>query len=80
MDFRASMHFFSNCGKFVSKSVQGEKAYKTFKRNKAIGSDGLSGNIIMDVYDSIKVILFKIFKASFEETVFPKKPKSYSSF
>ena len=36
-----------------------EKAFKTLKRNKAIGYDGLSGNIIMDVYNSIKVILFK---------------------
>ena len=52
-----------------------EKAFKTLKRNKAIGYDGLSGNIIMDVYDSIKVILFKIFKASLEEAVFPEKLK-----
>ena len=29
----------------------------------------------MDVYDSIKVILFKIFKASLEEAVFPEKLK-----
>ena len=29
----------------------------------------------MDVYDSIKVILFKIFKASLEEVVFPEKLK-----
>ena len=36
-----------------------EKAFKTLKRNKAIGYDGLGGNIIMDVYNSIKVILFK---------------------
>ena len=28
----------------------------------------------MDVYDSMKVILFKIFKASLEEAVFPEKP------
>ena len=49
-----------------------EKAFKTLKRNKAIGYDGLSGNIIMDVYDSIKVILFKIFK---EEAVFPETLK-----
>ena len=52
-----------------------EKAYETLKRNRAIGCDGLSGNIIMDVYDSIKVILFKIFKASLEEAVFPEKLK-----
>ena len=52
-----------------------EKAFKTVKRDKAIGYDGLSDNIIMDVYDSIKVILFKIFKASLEEVVFPEKLK-----
>ena len=52
-----------------------EKAFKTLKRNKVIGYDGFSGNIIMDVYDSMKVILFKIFKASLEEAVFPEKLK-----
>ena len=52
-----------------------ENEFKTLKLNKAIGSDGLSGNIIMDVYDSIKVILFKIFKVSLEEAVFPEKLK-----
>ena len=59
-----------------------EKAFKTLKRNEAIGYDGLSGNIIMDVFDSIKVILFKIFKESLVEAVFPQKLKtvSYSSF
>ena len=29
----------------------------------------------MDVYDSIKVILFKIFKVPLEEAVFPEKLK-----
>ena len=38
-----------------------EKAFKTFKRNKATGYDGLSSNVVMNVYDSIKVILFKKF-------------------
>ena len=52
-----------------------EKAFKMLKRNKAIGYDSLSGNIIMDVYDSIKVILFKILKASLKEAVFPEKLK-----
>ena len=52
-----------------------EKALKTLKRNKAIGYDGLRGNIIKDVFDSIKVILFKIFKACLEEAVFPEKLK-----
>ena len=51
-----------------------EKAFKTLKRNNAIGYDGLSGDIIiMDVYDSIKVILFKIFRASLEEPVKSQK-------
>ena len=52
-----------------------EKAFKTLKQSKAIGCDGLNGNIIIDVYDFIKVILFKIFKASPEEAVFPEKLK-----
>ena len=52
-----------------------EKSFKTLKQNKTIGCDDLSGNIIMDVYDSIKVILFNIFKASLEEAVFPEKLK-----
>ena len=45
------------------------KGFKTLKRNKATGYDGLSGNIIMDFYDSIKIILFKIVKESLEEAV-----------
>ena len=53
-----------------------KKAFKTLKRNKAIGYDGLSGNIIIDIYDSIEVIHFKIFKTSLEEAVFPEKIKT----
>ena len=52
-----------------------EKDIKTLKRNKAIGCDSLNGNIIIDVYNSIKVILFKIFKTFIEEVVFPEKLK-----
>ena len=51
---------------------ESEKAFKTFKRNKAIGCDVLSGNIITDVHE---VIPFNIFKASLEEAVFPEKLK-----
>ena len=51
------------------------KAFKKLERNKAIGCDGLNGNIIIDVYDSIKAIPFKIFKTSFEEAIFPEKIK-----
>ena len=52
-----------------------EKAFKILKRNKAIGCDSLNGNIIFDVYDSIKVLLFKIFETYLEEAVFPEKLK-----
>ena len=48
-----------------------EKAFKTLKRNKVIGCDDLNGNIIIDVYDSLKAILFKIFKVCFFQ-FFPK--------
>ena len=52
-----------------------KKAFKTLKQNKAFGCDGLSGNIIMDVCDFINAVLFKIFKASLEEAVFPEELK-----
>ena len=52
-----------------------EKASETVKRNEAIGSDGLKGNVVMNIYDSIKIIVFKNFKASLKEAVFPEKIK-----
>ena len=57
-----------------------EKAFKALKQNKAIGCDNLNGNIIIAVYDSIKVILFKIFKAPLEEVVFPENLKLQELF
>ena len=57
-----------------------ENAFKTLKRNKVIGCDGLNGNIIIDVYDSIKAILFKIFNESFEEAIFPENLKLQKLF
>ena len=41
-----------------------EKVFKSLKRNKAADFDDLSSNIIIDVYDSLKNILFYIFNAS----------------
>ena len=38
-----------------------QKAFKTLKRNKAIGCDGLKGNIIVDVYDSLEAIFLQKF-------------------
>ena len=51
------------------------KVFKILRQNKAIVYDGLSDNIIMDVYDSRKVILFENLKASLEEAIFPEKIK-----
>ena len=50
-----------------------EKAFKTLEQNNFIVCNGVNGNITIDVYDSIKVIPFKNFKASLEEAVFPEK-------
>ena len=57
-----------------------EKAFKTLKRNKAIGCDGLNGNIIIDVYDSIKVMLFKILRHLFKKQSFLKNLKLQNLF
>ena len=57
-----------------------KKAFKTLKQNKVIGCDIINSCIIIDVYDSIKVILFKISKASFEEAAFPENLKSQKLF
>ena len=42
------------------------KAFKILKRNKAVGFDDLSSNIIIDAYDSLKNILFHVFKVSIQ--------------
>ena len=52
-----------------------EKEFKRLKRNKAIGCDGLKGNIDIDVYDSIKVIHFKILRHLLKKQSFLKNLK-----
>ena len=47
-------------------------SFKDAETKKPIGYDKLSSNAIIDVSDSIKVNLFKIFKAYLEEAVFPE--------
>ena len=39
-------------------------AFKSLKRNKAKAIDDINGNIIIDIYNVIKNILFRVFKAS----------------
>ena len=48
-----------------------EEAFKSLKRNKAAGIDDLSSNIIIDAYDSLKNILFLVFKISIKQGIFP---------
>ena len=43
-----------------------EEAFKSLKLNKAAGFDELSSNIIIDAYDSLKNILFHVFKVSIQ--------------
>ena len=52
-----------------------EEAFKNLKRNKAAGFDDLSSNIIIDAYDSLKNILFHIFKVSIKQGIFPDRLK-----
>ena len=46
-----------------------EEAFKSLKRNKAAGFDDLSSNIIIDAYDSLKNILFHVFKVSTKQGI-----------
>ena len=48
-----------------------EEAFKSLKQNKAAGFDELSSNIIIDAYDSLKNILFHIFKVSIKAIIVP---------
>ena len=50
-----------------------EEAFKSLKRNKATGFDDLSSNI--DAYDSLKNILFHVFKVSIQQGIFPDSLK-----
>ena len=53
-----------------------EEAFKTLKRNKAPGHDGLDVNIITSVYEFIKKPLLKIFNESINLGIFPGKNES----
>ena len=47
-----------------------EEAFKSLKRNKAASFDDLSRNIIIDVYDSSKNILFRVSRFQFNKEYF----------
>ena len=52
-----------------------EEALKSLKRSKAAGFDDLSSNMIIDAYDSLKNILFHVFKVSIQQRIFPDSIK-----
>ena len=52
-----------------------EEVFKSLKRNKAASFDDLNHNIIIDVYDSSKNILFHVFKVSIQQGIFPDSLK-----
>ena len=54
---------------------QFEEAFKSLKRNKAPGFDVLNNNIIIDEYDSLKNMLFHVFKVSIQQGIFPDSLK-----
>ena len=52
-----------------------EEAFKSLKRNRAPGHDGLDVNIITSVYELIKKPLLKIFNESLNLSIFPENMK-----
>ena len=52
-----------------------EKAFKSLKGNKAACFDDLSSNSYTDAYDSLKNILFSVFKVSIQQVIFSNSLK-----
>ncbi|XP_065677479.1 uncharacterized protein MAL8P1.12-like [Hydra vulgaris] len=52
-----------------------EKAFKSLKKNKANGADDINGNIVIECFEQLKDILFKVYGASIHQGVFPDQLK-----
>ncbi|XP_065645302.1 uncharacterized protein LOC136075793 [Hydra vulgaris] len=52
-----------------------DRAFKSLERNKIIGADEVSGNIVVDCYESLKNIHYKVFNALMKQGVFPDQLK-----
>ena len=48
-----------------------EETFKYLKQNKATSFDDLSSNIVINTDDSLKNILFHVFKVSIQQGIFP---------
>ena len=53
--------------------VEFEDTFKSLKQNKAAGFDDLSNSIIIDAYNSLKNIVFQVFKVSVKQGIFPER-------
>ena len=52
-----------------------EKAVKSLRRNKAAGYDNINSNIVIECFNEIKRVLFKIFRTSIAQSKFPDSIK-----
>jgi hypothetical protein len=52
-----------------------DKAFQMLKSNKAIGHDDISGNVVINSYETIKDVLYKVFKCSIDQGIFPDQLK-----
>ncbi|XP_065642239.1 uncharacterized protein LOC136073890 [Hydra vulgaris] len=57
-----------------------EVSFKSIKKNKAPGADEINGNIVLECFEHLKGILFKVFRASIQQGVFPDNGYSYSGY
>ncbi|XP_065650651.1 uncharacterized protein LOC136078775 [Hydra vulgaris] len=55
--------------------VEFDKAFKMLKSNKTMGHDGISGNVVINSYETIKNVLCKVFKCSTDQGIFPDQLK-----
>ncbi|MBY0581188.1 MAG: hypothetical protein K2P53_05865, partial [Rickettsiales bacterium] len=48
-----------------------EKSFKMLKSNKSIGHDGINGNVVINSYETLKDVLFKVFSCLIKQGIFP---------
>ncbi|XP_065658046.1 uncharacterized protein LOC136082563 [Hydra vulgaris] len=65
----------TNLNAFEVSFSEFESAFKLLKSNKAVGPDDISGNIVISSDNNIKDILFKVFKCSINQGIFPEQLK-----
>ncbi|XP_047124200.1 uncharacterized protein LOC124806935 [Hydra vulgaris] len=62
-----------NCSKEIYSELSFDEfqiAFKSLKKKKAIGADGINGDITIECFDHLKNILYKVYKSSVYQGVF----------